>query len=298
MTATGFLLDNVSNTGQSVRQALSALLPGGRSGRGLGSVSGVRPGGPGVVSVSGSTWTVAPVSGVLDVASSGVNGPVLWAITAQESGTIPAADATYSRNDLLSVQVDDPTTGDGTSAPAVRLVYATGTPSASPADPASPPRSLKLCRLVVPKAGGGTAAVSWLAPVVSGGGLWFPTTAARDAALTAPTAGMRCETGTGSSLSSWLHDGASWQRVWMAGNPPRLEQGSGSTALTSGAGNTLITFAAPFSSPPAVVASPASSAPLSQSVCPGNITTTGFTLYAARTDGASTSYWRWVAVGS
>ncbi len=216
MTATGFLLDNVSNTGLSVRQALSALAPRGVSGRSLGAVGGVRWGERSWASISGMTLTMNPTAGLIDVASSGANGLMLWAITAAESFTIPAPDATYSRNDVLSVQVDDPTTGDGTSAPAVRLVYTSGSPSASPVDPATPARALGLVRVTTPKSGGGSPTSTWIAPMTpaSGGAYWFPDTTSRDAVLTSVPSGTLCVTGNGSTTILWIRGAGVWSQLW------------------------------------------------------------------------------------
>lgn len=41
----------------------------------------------------------------------------------------------------------------------------------------------------------------------------FASTAARDAAITSPVAGMRCFVGSGSAMAEYIHDGTTW-RLW------------------------------------------------------------------------------------
>lgn len=168
MTTHAFPLDAVAGapayTGRMLRTALSALVGNAPAGRPLGATTGVRPGTPTTtVSVAGSTWTVAPHSGVLDVEAAPEAGPYLYAITASETGAVNAAHATWARWDGIYVQLDDPAEGDGTSVPEARVVYVAGTAAASPAMPAAPARSLLLARIVVPQSGGGASSVVWLA---------------------------------------------------------------------------------------------------------------------------------------
>lgn len=173
MAMSAFALDAVSGapeyTGKMLRGALSALLGPPPSGRPLGATSGVRPGTPtSTVSVAGSTVTIAPHAGVLDVQADATTGPYMYAVTAAETVTLDAAHATYARWDRISVQLSDPAAGDGTSTPGVAIVYTPGTPAASPALPAAPARSLTLARVVVPQSGGGAASVVWLSPESGG----------------------------------------------------------------------------------------------------------------------------------
>lgn len=42
----------------------------------------------------------------------------------------------------------------------------------------------------------------------------FASTAARDAAIPAPTAGMECTIGTGAAQIKYLHDGTAWKQIW------------------------------------------------------------------------------------
>lgn len=169
MAMSAFALDAVSGapeyTGKMLRGALSALMGPAPASRPLGVTSGVRPGTPSsVVAVSGMTVAVLPHSGILDVQADATTGPYLYAVTASEGKVLSAAHATYARWDRVSVQLSDPAAGDGTSAPGVQVVLTTGTPSASPALPAAPARSLTLAQVIVPQSGGGSPSVVWLAP--------------------------------------------------------------------------------------------------------------------------------------
>lgn len=221
MAITGFPLDAVSGqpeySGRMLRDALSALAGPAPAGRPLGATSGVRPGTPATtVSVTGSTCTVQPHSGVLDVQASAAAGPYLYAVTAAETKAVPAAHATYTRWDRVSVQLSDPAEGDGTSTPGVAVIYTAGTPAASPTLPAAPARSLTLARVVVPPSGGGAASVVWMAPETGSGDVrWFPDAAARDAAI--PESSRRPDTivaiGTGAAMILTAWDGSTWRRV-------------------------------------------------------------------------------------
>lgn len=226
MAITGFPLDAVSGqpeySGRMLRDALSALAGPAPAGRPLGATSGVRPGTPAAtVSVAGSTCTVQPHSGVLDVQASAVAGPYCYAVTAAETKAVPAAHATYTRWDRVSVQLSDPAEGDGTSTPGVAVIYTAGTPAASPTLPAAPARSLTLARVVVPPSGGGAASVVWMAPeTVSGGVRWYPTTQDRDVAIPAPSQGLIGVIGTGAGMRHEAWDGAEWRRIGAEDEQP------------------------------------------------------------------------------
>ncbi len=168
MAIAAFPLDAIDGfpkyQGRPLRTTLAALMGTAPAGRPLGCVSGVRPGTPDTtVSVDGSGWVVSPHAGILDVAASASAGPYLYAVAEDEMGPINAPDATYSRLDLISVQLDDPAEGDGTAVADVRIVYTPGMPSATPVVPATPLRSMALARISVPKVGGGVPAAIWSA---------------------------------------------------------------------------------------------------------------------------------------
>jgi hypothetical protein len=159
-------------SGRALRQLLGSLITGGTAARPLGGRTGVTPGTPSnTVTATTSTWSVKTHSGCMDVEASVIAGTYIYAFDTAVSGSMNAADATNPRIDLISVQLSDPAESDGSSTPGVSVVYTAGTAAASPAVPAAPARSLVLARLTVPAAGGGSPAVSWVAPytVASGG---------------------------------------------------------------------------------------------------------------------------------
>lgn len=160
--------------GRGLRQTTVGVpLAGATSARPLGVRSGVRPGTPtNTVAVSGSTVTVRPHAGVLDVQAaveaSGYEYSVDAAVTVSSSF---AQDQSNPRTDIVWVQVADPSEGNGT-APGITFGYTAGTASGTPATPTLPDRSMLLGRLNVPKAGAGSPTVTWVAPtLVAAGGV-------------------------------------------------------------------------------------------------------------------------------
>jgi hypothetical protein len=175
MTVVAFPLNAVSGapsyTGRMLRETLGTLLAGATTARPLGGHSGVRPGTPTTtVSLSGSTWTCGEHGGVIDAESAGEAGSYFYAVSASETGSLDAADATNPRKDILSVQISDPAESDGTSVPGGAILYTAGAPAAIPDVPATPARSLKLAEFSVPKSGGGSPTVTWVAPYLSAAG--------------------------------------------------------------------------------------------------------------------------------
>jgi hypothetical protein len=168
MTTIVLPLDASSGTptfnAQQTRQAFSAFLGPAPSGRPLGAISGVRPGTPSTtVSVTGTTWSCAAHSGVLDVEASAAAGPYLYATDGSDTGSITAADGTNPRVDIIYVQVSD-NVQDSSGSEGGTVGYLAGTPAATPVAPNAPARSLVIANIAVPKLGGGNPAVSWMAP--------------------------------------------------------------------------------------------------------------------------------------
>jgi hypothetical protein len=175
-------------TAQQERQALSALLGGG-SPRALGAVSGFRVGtAASVVSVTSTTWTVNPCSAVIDPAATTVQGAYRWSTDTTVTGSITAADATNPRKDILYIQVNDASAGDGSGARNANILYLAGVPAATPSAPALPPRSFLIAGIDVPKSGAGAPTATWnkLFTVAAGGILPVATQAIRDALTTYP----------------------------------------------------------------------------------------------------------------
>jgi len=82
-----------------------------------------------------------------------------WASDANVTGSVTAADATYARKDIVYIQVNDSSAGDGSGATTAPVLYLAGTPSASPVAPTLPARSFLVGTISVPVAGGGSPTV-------------------------------------------------------------------------------------------------------------------------------------------
>lgn len=174
MTITVFPVDAVSGaptyTGQMLRQAMSALAGSAPGGRPLGASSGVRRGTPAsTVTATSTVWTVKPHSGVLDVETPAGAGPYMYAIDANVTGSVTAANASNPRVDIVYVQLSDPAESDGSSTPGVAVLYLAGTAAATPTAPATPARSVVLAQINVPVSGGGSPTVTWVAPTLGRG---------------------------------------------------------------------------------------------------------------------------------
>lgn len=157
-----------SYTGDGLRAVDSIFIGGGSSSRPFGGTSGVGPRTPvTTVTATSTTWTVGAHAGYIDAESSPEAGGYRYAVTSSgglPTGNMNAADPTYSRIDLISMQVSDPAESDGSTLPGVSPVYTPGAPAATPVAPPPPPRSLLLAQITVPKAGAGSPSVVWVAP--------------------------------------------------------------------------------------------------------------------------------------
>lgn len=128
------------------------------NGVGVGAQSGIRPGGGYTTTLASSTISVS--AGVAFVYVAG-EGMYRVAMTSSWSGTLTAADATYTRIDLVYLRVWD----DDVDASGLRqgdIVYLAGTPSATPSapTPAGTQLYMPLATITVPASGGGSASVS------------------------------------------------------------------------------------------------------------------------------------------
>lgn len=165
-------------TARQTRQAFSALMAAGEGP--LRTRSGFRPGGTPVVTVTDTTWTVGPFSAIIDAGASTVQAPYLVASDADESGQITPPHDTWSRRDILYVQVSD-ADEDGSGDRKAEVLYLAGTASATPEPPDTPSRSLRIGVIDVPPVGGGSpvfrpdqrfaVAAGGIVPVASGGDL-------------------------------------------------------------------------------------------------------------------------------
>ena len=172
MTITLLAPDGVAVTAQQERQARAAL-HGGGSGRPLGGRSGFRVGTlASVLSVTSTTVTLGPCAAMIDPGASTHQGVYGWSSDSNISLGITAADATYDRKDIVYIQVNDSSAGDGSGATSAPVLYAAGTPASSPVAPDLPARSFLVGTITVPKVGGGSpSAVLNPARYVAAGGL-------------------------------------------------------------------------------------------------------------------------------
>ena len=142
------------------RQA-NAPLYGGGSGLSMRAVPGFRVGtSTNVLSATSTTWTLGPCSAVLSPAASSAQGSYRWASDSNVTGSVTAADATYARKDIVYIQVNDSSAGDGSGALTAPVLYLAGTASATPVAPALPNNRCFLVGTVsVPQSGGGSPTV-------------------------------------------------------------------------------------------------------------------------------------------
>lgn len=140
------------------RQA-NAPLYGGGSGIPLKAVQGFRVGTGNVLTASSTTWTLTPCSAVISPAAGTDQGSYRWASNANVQGAVTASDATYARKDIVYIQVNDSSYGDGSGALTAPVSYLAGTPSASPVAPTLPARSFLVGTITVPQTGGGSPTV-------------------------------------------------------------------------------------------------------------------------------------------
>ncbi|HEY5834974.1 hypothetical protein [Streptomyces sp.] len=129
------------------------------NGTGRGGRQGVRPGTGLGTTISGTTITVA--SGSAFVSAPNGEGSYRVALDSSWTQVINAADATFTRIDLVYLRVWD-TDLDGTGLRQVSPVYLAGTPSGSPVAPSIPAGlyAFPLATVTVPASGGGAATVS------------------------------------------------------------------------------------------------------------------------------------------
>lgn len=194
MTITLLAPDGVAVTAQQERQARAAG-HGGGSGRQLGGRSGFRVGTPSnALTATSTTWTLIPVSAALDPGATTHQGMYGWSSDANVTGAVTAADATNPRKDIVYIQVNDSSAGDGSGATTAPLLYLAGTPGVSPVAPTLPARSFLVGTISVPVAGGGSPTVA-LNPAryVAAGGLLPVNGSADRATITTPYVGQEIQ---------------------------------------------------------------------------------------------------------
>lgn len=210
MTTTYVAPDGVAITAQQYRQANAAQYGGG-SGRPLGGRSGFRVDTPSnILTATSTTWTLGPCVAQIDPGASTHQGMYGWASDANITGSVTAADATNARKDIVYIQVNDSSAGDGSGATTANPAYLAGVASTTPVAPALPARSFLVGTIDVPKAGAGAPTVT-LNParfVAAGGTLPVYSQTERDGLVKYDGLAVRRMDLPGRPVETW--DGAVW----------------------------------------------------------------------------------------
>lgn len=214
MTSTLLAPDGVAVTAQQERQARAAQ-HGGGAGRPLGGRSGFRADTPaGVLTATSTTWTLGPCSAMIDPGATAHQGMYGWATDANISGAITPADSTYDRKDIVYIQINDSTAGDGSGAVSANVLYAAGPADGTLMPPAltgTRARSFLVGTITVPKVGGGLpTAVRNPAVYVTAGGV-LPVVSQPEMEALTPYAGMEIYR-TDLDLIC-RHNGTAWSAV-------------------------------------------------------------------------------------
>jgi hypothetical protein len=240
MTITFLQPDGVPITAQQARQGWAATYAGSPS-RPLGGRSGFRPGtAASTLSATSTTWTLTPCSAMIDPGAATHQGMYGWATDANITGTVTAADATYARKDIVYIQVNDSSSGDGSGAKSANVSYLAGTPSATPAAPTLPARSFLVGTIDVPKVGGGspTATLNTARFASAGSAIHVFSTAERDGLDKFDGLTVRRMDVVKRPTETW--DGAAWNRTLPAinaGASTDITSALGSWAISSPTGN-------------------------------------------------------------
>jgi hypothetical protein len=123
--------------------------------------SGWRVGTPNsVVSVTSLLWTLNPCAAIISPAAVLYQGSYGWATDQAVTGAVTPADGTNPRLDILYIQINDSSAGDGSGALSAPVQYLAGAATATPVAPTLPVRSFLVATIAVPKAGGGAPTVT------------------------------------------------------------------------------------------------------------------------------------------
>jgi hypothetical protein len=96
------------------------------------------------------------------------SGGYPFAFDAVATGSMTVADASNPRIDIVYVLITDPE--NGVTTPTATRAYLAGTAAASPSAPATPAGAFVLAVINVPKSGGGSPTVTWVAPYCASAG--------------------------------------------------------------------------------------------------------------------------------
>lgn len=226
-------------SGKQERQMRAPLL-GNPTGRVLGGRSGWRVGTqPSVVTVTSTTWTLNPCSAMIEPAAMLYQGAYPWASDQAISGAVTAADATNPRIDILYIQINDSSSGDGSGALSAPVNYLAGTAAATPQAPTLPPRSFLVATINVPKADGGTPTVTFNAQYFVAAGASVPVLSQAERDTFTQYDGLkviRLDKGGVEEVSV----GGSWQSMGQTSYTPVLS--SSGTQPNIGSGQQLGTY--------------------------------------------------------
>lgn len=296
MTITLLAPDGVAVTAQQERQARAAGYGSG-AGRPLGGRSGFRVDtASNVLTVTSTTWTLTPCSAAIDPGASTYQGMYGWATDANLTGAVTASDVTYDRKDIVYIQVNDSSAGDGSGATSAPVLYLAGTPATTPAAPTLPPRSFLVGTITVPKTGGGSPSVV-LNParyVSAGAPLPVFSQAERDALVTYKGLTVQRADIAGVPLETW--DGSIWQRFTACFAQATGKVAIGSVAAGAQVGPYAQTFpTGRFSVAPVV---DVCTDQTRVAAVAANVTATGFDLYMGNWSPAASASgeMRWTAV--
>jgi hypothetical protein len=306
MTITLLAPDGVAITAKQMRQA-SAALYGGGANRPLGGRSGFRADtASNILTATSTTWTLVPCSGMIDPGATTYQGMYGWATDANVTGSVTAANATNPRKDIVYIQVNDSSAGDGSGALNANVLYLAGTPAPSPVAPALPARSFLVGTITVPQSGGGSPTVA-LNParfVAAGGILPVFTQTERDALVAYD--GLAVRRMDLASRQVETYNGTTWVSDGRDGLPTRLQFGQDSIFIGAAVAvaTLTVTFPTAFTVAPKVVASMVTATAGRASLLGIQVTattTTNFTLRLYTSDNANTgtSYtitFNWIAV--
>lgn len=187
-----------------------------------GARGGIRPGDIGLaVSLAGTTVNVS--AGVASVPRSG-QGAYRAQLAATSPGTLSAANASFTRIDLVYLRVWD-TAVDSSGLRKADTVYLVGTPSGSPVAPTPGGTEIyiPLATITVPSTGGGGTGAATVSSTVrqvtvAPGGI-LPVTSAADIAITGSYTGQTRYNTTRGTIESWT--GSAWVAPgdWVAYTP-------------------------------------------------------------------------------
>ncbi|MER7507088.1 hypothetical protein ABTX82_01865 [Streptomyces lavendulae] len=201
-----------------------------------GSRAGIRAGDPGLaVSLAGTTINVTGGPGAAHRAGQGV---YRFQLASTSPGTLTAANASFTRIDLVYVRIWDNSV-DSSGLYKADTVYLAGTPSGSPVAPTPGATEIyvPLATITVPSTGGGGTGAATVSSTVrqvtvAPGGI-LPVTSAADIAITGTYTGQTRYNTTRGTIESWTGsawvapgDWVTYTPVWTATVNPSLGNGT------------------------------------------------------------------------